>query len=151
MKRKLQIGFTLIELMVVVAIVGVLASLAIPAYIDHVGRSQVAAALSEISGTKGTFEEKIHSGLTVAEAATISGSSAAALKLVGLAAMSSPRCSSYTSTVNSTGSAEIECVMVGSDAVQGKTITWNRDGVTRSWSCITTVPNRIVPKICTGV
>ena len=151
MKRTLQKGFTFIELMITVGIVGVLASLAIPSYTDYVSKSQVAAALSEISGTKGTLEEKIHAGLTATEAAAMSGSDAAALRLTGLAAASSPRCSSYTSTVTLTGSAIIQCVMLGNSAVEGKTITWSRDGTNNIWSCITTVTSRITPKICTGV
>ena len=151
MKCTLQKGFTLIELMIVVAIVGVLASLAIPSYTDYVSKSQVTAALSEISGTKGTLEEEIHAGLTATEAAAMSGSDAAALRLIGLSAASSSRCSSYTSTVNSTGSAIIQCVMLGNSAVEGETITWSREGTNNIWSCATTVTSRIAPKVCTGI
>lgn len=50
--RRLKNGFTLIELMITVAIVGVLGSVAIPSYQDYVARSQVAEGLSLLSGSK---------------------------------------------------------------------------------------------------
>jgi type IV pilus assembly protein PilA len=143
-------GFTLIEMMIVVAIIGVLASVAIPLYKDYVSKSQVTAAMSEITSAKGSLEEKIHGGLSAADVIAMSGSSATVLRLIGLSAANSSRCSSYTSTVNAAGSATIECVISGNSSVEGKTITWSRD-VTNIWSCTTTVSTRIAPKACTGV
>ena len=52
MKRKLQQGFTLIELMIVVAIIGILASVALPAYQDYTIRAQLAESLTMASSLK---------------------------------------------------------------------------------------------------
>ncbi len=50
--KALQKGFTLIELMIVVAIIGILAAIAIPAYQDYTIRAQVTEGLNLIDGTK---------------------------------------------------------------------------------------------------
>ena len=52
MKKQAQAGFTLIELMIVVAIIGILAAVAIPAYSDYTAKAKVANAVSSVDAIK---------------------------------------------------------------------------------------------------
>ena len=55
--RRAQQGFTLIELMIVVAIIGILAAIAIPAYQDYTARAQVSEAINLSGGLKATIAD----------------------------------------------------------------------------------------------
>jgi type IV pilus assembly protein PilA len=134
--KKVEAGFTLIELMIVVAIIGILAAVAIPAYQNYVAKSKFAAALSEVSAGKVGYDVKVNDGTaspTIADA--------------GLPATATTNCAF---SVASTGGL-ICTIQGGPSIVATKTITLNRssDGV---WSCATNISAADAAKVVgTGV
>lgn len=66
MKRTLQKGFTLIELMIVVAIIGILAAVALPAYQDYTVRARVSEVILAASSCRSTVTDVIQNSPTTA-------------------------------------------------------------------------------------
>ena len=149
MVKKAQAGFTLIELMIVVAIIGILAAVAIPAYQDYVAKSKFAAALAEVAPAKTGFEVALNDGLT--PVILVAGATPAATEAaVGVQASNANTTIAVTSA---TTAGVITAIIVGGSAqVKEKTITLSRTAIDGKWTCATTVVQKLVgpATVCTG-
>lgn len=137
--------------MIVVAIIGVLAAIALPAYQSYVGKSQVAAAFAEISPARNFIEEKLAVGISGFQATAMSGASDSEVQAAGIPAAATPRCSMSTSVAQS-GLAEVACTIKGNALVEGKILKWTRsadvDASRGVWNCSADVALGLKPKEC---
>lgn len=145
--KAIQKGFTLIELMIVIAIVGILAAVALPAYQDYTARAQMSEALTLAEGQKAAVVEYFsdngvfpanNASAGIATASTITGKYVAKVE-VGQVGMSGAQ---ITSTMKSSG--------VNAD-IKGKTLTLvgQQNSGSFSWECKKgTVYDKFLPSSC---
>ncbi|MEA5668651.1 pilin [Stenotrophomonas sp. MH1] len=137
---KKQQGFTLIELMIVVAIIAILAAIALPAYQNYVAKSQVTAGLADIRGGITAFEEGIQSG-TKTGAATADD--------LGLAA-STARCDIVPAgNWEDDADQSITCTLKGNPKVAGLDVALTRTA-SGAWNCTSGVDAKYLPAGCTA-
>ncbi len=135
--RSLQKGFTLIELMIVVAIIGILAAVALPAYQDYTVRAKVSELMLAASSARNTITEKFQSDPTTSTAGL-----GATIPVVGKL---------VTASVNDSGTVVVTGNTTSTSVGAGVTITmsplYSTATGTIVWSCQGT-PSKYLPASC---
>ena len=146
---KNQKGFTLIELMIVVAIIGILASVAVPQYQDYVSRTKVTDAFSGAAAAKTLLADFYNAEGTMPAAASVE---ATAIE-DGIEASNYVAAGAATYAFTDADNASISVTLSSvATAVNGKLLVLNFNGAGASFvmDCTTnsTVPTKFLPSAC---
>lgn len=130
--KKTQIGFTLIELMIVVAIIGVLSAFALSQYQNYVAKSQITAAIAELNGARPQYELIMNEG---------SSSGNSTFTVDNMFFSTSSQFCNYVvyAPVSGISKPALECVLINvATAIKGESVFLNRD-IVGKWNCSTTM------------
>ncbi|HDS1828888.1 pilin [Stenotrophomonas sp. S4] len=136
---KNQKGFTLIELMIVVAIIAILAAIAIPQYNDYTARAQMSEAYTLASGLKTPVVEAFAQDDDAAKSCVVPASSVQKGKYVATVVANGASPCVITATMGTTG--------VNAKA-SGKKVELTFTPATGAWTCSTDVDASVKPKAC---
>lgn len=147
-----QKGFTLIELMIVIAIIGILAAIALPAYQDYTARAQASEAMTLASGLKTPVSDLYgQNGTCPTNGSAADGGIAAKGDIKGKYVASVE-----TKANSATGKCDIVATFINttgiSSGLKGQTLTLTGDftGGSASWSCASSANQKYLPKSCIG-
>lgn len=153
MNANIQKGFTLIELMIVVAIIGILAAIAIPQYQNYIAKSQVSRVMGETGALKTAYEDCLNTGKTAVDACDMGWTGSDILSMT-----ESPVTSVAGTAVTD---SKNKAILATDGTIQGtfagnaaatlqatpETVTWSRTDA-GTWSCKFSGDDKYAPAGC---
>ena len=153
MKRQFQQGFTLIELMIVVAIIGILAAVALPAYQDYTKRAKLSEVVLAASQCRTTISEVYQSGSLTMVSANAWGCESSAQSSKYVKSVATNDVGKITVTATGFGDAGIDGMaidMTPTNATGAPITTYTQGTVVGGWQCGPAATSGIIAKYLPG-